>query len=105
MSDGSVSIHRAALWQTLDKRNEHADTAARWSFDDRDSTGVETRKSGISTMSHLHQARSFVRGARSPDPSQEGEQRPVGGFPEPLSKRVVGLGRFWRFLFPSVKRL
>lgn len=42
-------------------------------------------------MSHLHQARPFVRGVRSDDPSQEGEQRPVGGFPEPLSKRVTGL--------------
>lgn len=37
-------------------------------------------------MSHLHQARSFVRGVRSVDPSQEGEQRPVGGFSQTVSE-------------------
>jgi len=54
--------------------------------------GLEPQKITGLSMCHLHQARSFVHGVRSYDPPQGGKQRPIGGFCEPRSKRVAGLG-------------
>jgi len=70
----------------LDFDRQSDDTSRGGGNDDVGRHGRQNPKIQRSVMSHHHQARPFVRGLRSIDPSQDGERHSAGGFSGTVSE-------------------